>query len=71
MLQYEHKQMNRLIDEKYDLVNMLNSTIDSALSIIQEYINEDKQEEALKLFTKRMISSTITKNIEELKRKYN
>lgn len=60
MLQYEHKQMNRLIDEKYDLINMLNSTIDSALSIIQEYVNEDKQKEALKLFTKRMISSSAT-----------
>ena len=38
MLQYEYKQMNSLINEKYDLTNMLNSTINSALSITQDNI---------------------------------
>lgn len=55
MLNYERKQLNDLIDDKYTLVGMLRNTIDSACGVIENFVKEEKQKDAMKYFIKNMI----------------
>lgn len=61
MLQYERKQLNRLIDDNDALGKILKSAIDGTCEIIEHFVEEKKQQEALNYFTKKMISPETSK----------
>ena len=65
MLHYERKQLNNLIDDKYNLINMLKDTINSACATIEKFVAEEQQKEAIKFFTKNMIHPTPIKESEK------